>query len=94
MTTGCNMRERLLRYQLENERELAEVRRTRAQPPSPGLRDMKDADWRQASADESSAMRVIGWMFVVALGIALGALTAAWWTQQPHLVAAAVECLK
>jgi hypothetical protein len=97
MTTGFDMRERLLRQQQENEREMAE--RRHRQPPPPqhpqGLRDMRHLH-AEAQHDQVGAMR----MLVIAMGIALltllgllfGLAGADWWTDtnSVHTVAQCV----
>ena len=60
------MYERLKRAQAEAERE------------NPGLRDMRHLH-RIHQAEESDAMRALGWGFVFVAGVALGVCLAGWW---------------
>jgi hypothetical protein len=60
------MYERLKRAQQEAEQE------------NPGLRDMRNLH-RVHQAEETGAMKAIGWLFVFVAGVGLGVCLAAWW---------------
>lgn len=61
-----------------------------AKRDNPGLNDLRKMT-REASRDETAAMAVIGWIFVIAVGIGLGTLFAYWLTGDVQPVISAIR---
>lgn len=97
MTTGLDMRERLLRAQEDNERDMAYLHATRRTAPvePQGLRDMRCLAYQQ-HREERSAFGFAGVMTLVVLaglGALIGFAVAEWWTGGSGL-ASTLACLR
>ena len=76
MTTHRTLRETL---EIQQARSAPMYERLkRAQIESDGLRDMRHLH-RVHQAEETGAMRALGWLFVFLAGTGLGACLAGWW---------------